>query len=115
MSLDYDIRSIPDNVKYKGNHMSPITTCIIFATIPVDIGEISIDNYKEFYMRYCLFNTANNCLYSGFSAVPAFSLADVKNHIGLKTNVYGLTRRVWVIKRLGQQYITEALNREDTK
>ena len=101
MSLDYDIRKIPDEIKILNDHLSPITECIIFATIPTDIGEITEGNYKEFYMRWRLFNVAVQDLDKPLGVLPV-DLNDIRQHIGLKTNVWTLTRRQWLTQRLSK-------------
>lgn len=72
---------------------SDTTGNLAFYTMTVDIGEITDANAEEFYIRCCLMCD----LYGGNSrdgGVP--SLADIRAHIGLRTNVLTLTRAKWL-------------------
>ncbi len=82
MSLDYKLTKIKDfhNVCLdNAKNVKPITTAIIFGTMSTGIGEITEKNYVEFYHRYAMVNAGHN--------LP-FTLQDVRNHIGLSTNVF---------------------------
>lgn len=82
---------------------------LIFATMAVDMGEITEKNYEEFFKRYVMFCDATG-------QTRYLTLADVKSAIGLHTNVststpaaykkrlYGIIERhaddvVWYEKR----------------
>ena len=80
-----------DERKWRG-----LTTLIAFTTMAVDIGEITEANAEEFYCRACLIND----LYASASALPPeeITIADIKAHIGLRTNVITLTRAKWLAK-----------------
>lgn len=62
---------------------------LIFATMFVDMGEITEKNHEEFYERYVQFNMA--CGYPDLY----LSLDDVKGAIGLSTNVFTTTTAAW--------------------
>jgi hypothetical protein len=73
---------------------------LIFATMFVDMGEITEKNHEEFYERYVQFNMA--CGYTDLY----LSLADVKSAIGLSTNVFTTTPAAWrkrLIKKLEEK------------
>lgn len=73
---------------------------LIFATLFVDMGEITEKNHEEFYERYVQFNMA--CGYPDLY----LSLADVKSAIGLTTNVFTTTPAAWrkrLVKKLEEK------------
>lgn len=73
---------------------------LIFATMFVDMGEITQKNHVEFYHRYVQFNMA--CGYPDLY----LELADVKAAIGLTTNVATTTPaawRKWLIQKLEEK------------
>jgi hypothetical protein len=80
MSLNYDLTRVQNRDKDTDKGWN-ITQSIIFATMSVGIGEITEENVHEFWMRYSI-----------FAANPYFTVEDVRNHIGLKTNVSTITR-----------------------
>lgn len=53
---------------------------LIFATMAVDMGEITEKNYEEFFKRYAMFSSAAD-------QQRYLTLEDVKAGIGLRTNV----------------------------
>lgn len=57
---------------------------VIFATMAVDLGEITEANHEEFYERFVAFAFA-------IGEKPWISLDDVKSCIGLRTNVFSTT------------------------
>jgi hypothetical protein len=101
MSLNVDLTRIAnrDTVCFVGEgdarKWSDLTNTIGFLTIAADIGDITEANAEEFYIRACLLCD----LYGGNSrdgGVP--SLADIRAHIGMRTNVITLTRAKWLAK-----------------
>jgi len=69
------------------------THTIAFLTMGVDLGEITEANAEEFYIRACFICD----LYGGNSrdgGVP--SIADIRAHIGLRSNVFTLSRAKWL-------------------
>jgi len=107
MSLDYDLTEIEDSASVcydlvdEANdtfQMKSVTQNIIFATIPVDIGHITEDNYLDFWLRYKLWAAS----YVSEKFHLGFTLEDIHNHIGLKTNVSTMTKHTWLTKRLSE-------------
>lgn len=102
MSLNVDASRVQnaDTVCFVGEgdarKWAPLTTLIAFTTMTIDIGEITAENAEEFYCRACLMND----LFASASIVPPteITLADIKAHIGLRTNVLTLTRAKWLAK-----------------
>jgi hypothetical protein len=73
---------------------------LIFATMFVDMGEITEANHKEFYKRYVQFNMA--CGYPDLYLTGK----DVKDAIGLNTNVFTTTPAAWkkfLLKKLDEK------------
>ena len=80
MSLNWDAHNAPnwDKVKgYKGDE-------IIFATIPLGINKITMDNYREMASRYFKL-----CRIKGWE--PTLEVEDFKNAVGLHTNASSKT------------------------
>ena len=66
--------------------MNPRFEAVIFATMAVDIGEITEKNKVEFYLRYLLWNRVVNC-----EPKPYLQFSDIEKSVGLKTNVFFAT------------------------
>ena len=95
MSLTVDTRNVKNhnNVCYitdKNNklHYAIPTANLAWGSIAVDIGDITHKNYKEVYFRHRFLSKISDY------KLP-FTLQDVKNHIGLHTNVAYNHRGVW--------------------
>ena len=81
MSLNYNLGKIKDfkDLSDKNGPLA-LTKKIIFATMFVDIGNITKENFREFHKRYALFNAA-------LDQEVDFTVEDVERHIGLSCNV----------------------------
>jgi hypothetical protein len=139
MSLDYDITKVPTSVKrlpvteemnvpgfmsYKKNGrtymMSPLTHQLIFATMSTGIGEITEATYAEFWARLAWADRVDG---HGDMKTNVWdkkekawverdiTVADVKNHIGLRTNVWPMEKRAAWIKRIGAMYFNDLLRK----
>jgi hypothetical protein len=102
MSLNVDASRVKnaETVCFRGEgdkrEWNPLTTLIAFTTMSVDIGEITAENAEEFYCRAALIN---DIYASASSLAPTdITIADIKAHIGLRTNVATLTRAKWLAK-----------------
>lgn len=138
MSLDYDITKIPVKVKrlavteemkvpgymcYTKNGrkymMSPLTHQLIFATMTTQIGEITEDTYQEFWVRLVWADRLSGRELKANEwdkkakkwSERDLTVADVKAHIGLKTNVWPMEKRAAWIKRIGAMYFDELLRK----
>lgn len=107
MSLNFDLTKVADvfiTDPQDSTKMHPIANALIWATIAVDIGEITEANAAEFYWRIRF----NQLIYGGaelnFSTGDGLYLteADVRNHIGLKTNVFPNKTRKQFLARFDQ-------------
>tara|TARA_R100001369_G_scaffold15290_1_gene30098 strand:+ start:561 stop:908 length:348 start_codon:yes stop_codon:yes gene_type:complete len=74
----------------KGNILnlpySPTTNYLVMASMAIGVGEITTKNYKEVFARH------------QFLQEGQVTLDDVKNHIGLKTNVAPETIGRWLMR-----------------
>jgi hypothetical protein len=75
--------------------MNPKTNDLIWATMAVNLGEITEENAAEFHRRLDLWSAA--------LGIPKYeiSLEDVRAHVGLKTNVGDKTLRAWMARVAG--------------
>ena len=92
MPLTIDTRNIKDHqtVCYKpktndGYPYADATHYLAIGSMAIGISEITKANYKEVYARYKFIDAASS-----------ITLDDVKNNIGLKTNVAKETRGRWL-------------------
>lgn len=107
MSLDFSFKNIAD---YKSkvfhpadeNRHHPVTETMIWATMIVDIGRLTEANAGEFYWRMNFARRLDGVWGSvgfGEGAMWPLTLADVKDHVGLITNVVTITnRKKWLSK-----------------
>lgn len=89
MSLDFDLSKIIN--RDKSQEGWEVTQSVIFATMSVDLGEITEENVAEFYARYLIFNRA-------VGSEPYLTLDHIKWHVGLRVNVITKTRAAWLNK-----------------
>lgn len=102
MSLNVDVSRVKnaETVCFRGEgdarEWNPLTTTLAFFTMTVDIGEITAENAEEFYCRAALLND----LYASASntAPTEITIADIRAHIGLRTNVLTVSRAKWLTK-----------------
>lgn len=85
MSLNWDATKVKGWDEVDPNKQESL----IFATMFVDMGEITEQNHEEFYQRYVQFNMARG------SSDLYLTLEDVKGAIGLSTNVFTTTPAAW--------------------
>jgi hypothetical protein len=107
MSLDWNLSKIENSdalcwVKRPGpdgeigEYLSPVTESIIWSTIVVNIGSITEKNWEKFYERLNFYEKLFNPL-SHKDGVGVFITAEqVKQHIGLWTNVMDKTDAQWL-------------------
>jgi hypothetical protein len=107
MSLNWDLTRIADHEsvcwvpEYEGSTyrtLNDITEHLIWSTITVGMGEITDANWEEFFTR----ERMAWHVYGGIKVTPA----DVRAHIGLRTNVTPITTAKFnasVIKHLRRE------------
>ena len=122
MSLIVDTTNVKDNknvcyITDKDNtlHYTTPTANLAWGSMGIDIGDITYKNYKEVYFRH-------RFLSSILKYKLAFTLQDVKKHIGLHTNVAYNHRGVWknrivknVMEELEYQIEKEQEKKNDSK
>lgn len=85
----------------EGRYLKPFAESIILATIPVGMGEITKDNWLEFYKRMRIIETVNDFGWFGWKSVRGkhksinVEKKHVKRMIGLKTNVSNESPAKW--------------------
>ena len=104
MSLDYDTKDIKD---YKDLwvpstegrvKLNQLTETLIFATMTIGMGDITEDNWKEFYGRCVILETGcykNMIPIDSMEPVWKWVLVspeDIYKHIGLHTNAPSMTK-----------------------
>jgi hypothetical protein len=124
MSLNWNLSEIKeykevcwstDNAGDK--RLNRVTDTLVWATMFVDLGEITEQNAPQFYARVHFLEIIQGgaFLYDpGEDGKPEdryITLADVEAHIGLSTNVYGRdTDYRWAAKK-GQQFMKEEIKK----
>lgn len=119
MSLDFDLRRIPESVrlvtataddpmhgiKAGDSIMNPLTNALIWGCMVVGIGEITEANYREWWGRYHLAERDGCFLYGPAPdhAARFVTLDEVRSHIGLRTNVFPkVSASAWLKRRIDQ-------------
>lgn len=137
MSLNYNLTKIKNHEKLcwvrdnsvpesewtdkKGWKMNPVTDVLIWITIAVDMGDITEDNVHEFYWRlrfrekylnYKVLISTRKDGKPGRSFNP--TLNQIRQHIGLTTNVRTLTRYKFLnnMLRIMKEQLNETLRHE---
>jgi hypothetical protein len=99
MSLNYELGEIPnykevcfydvkDDEGKPARRMKGVTESLIWLTIPCLFGVITEKNHVEIYRRIHAYEHARGAMRFDKEGNPVYvTLADVKAHIGLRTNV----------------------------
>lgn len=69
------------------HYMNPVTHVLIFGTMTVGMGKITEKNYKEFWMRMQFADVVFGPSLKSKGKGRGVTLQEVKQHIGLSTNV----------------------------
>lgn len=94
MSLDWDLTKIDKHEELwikegDGRRLSPMTEALIWACLHVGIGEITEKTVDEFYTRVKVWERGIGTLTRDRDGNEvATTYAEVKRHIGLRTNVF---------------------------
>lgn len=86
MALHYDLTAVKNAFDAEGN-IKPLTDKMIWFTMFVNMREITMENAEEFFTRLQLSLRLGLC-----TQADEITLQDIKDHIGLKTNV---TEKTW--------------------
>lgn len=88
--------SIPDTAAFKHDKsrmiVAPVTQGIIFTCMAVGIGHITDENADEFFARSVIWDTLHG--------QKPFTIEEVRDHIGLRTNVFPNESRAQWVKRI---------------
>jgi len=109
MALNYyysDVANANTVMFDEDDYMRPDTQTIIFSTMSVGLGEITSDNWIEFYSRMRIVQK----ILGHSDPIPP---SRVKEHIGLRTNVNNETRAKWMKRWIG--YEIDEIIREATR
>lgn len=109
MSLDYQLGGIKNwetVCRNEDKSLKSVTRNIIFSTMAVDIGHITEKNALEFFLRL----QVSDALSQWPKAEP-ITLEQIRQHIGLRTNVSDKPRASW-FKRHFEGAEREILYRE---
>lgn len=92
------------------------TKTLILLTMSIGMGEITEDNHREFFTRVALYERlfgASRSRFNGKARVRVhFTLAEIREHIGLTTNVSLEKNNCWT-KRIVENFNREVLTREE--
>jgi len=112
MSLDFNIKNIK-NYKtlcyQKGRGMAPVTEALIWSTVGIGIGEITDKNHEEFYERLQLQQKVYGPLLQVEGGPFDITLDMIRDHIGLKTNVYPKISKKKFMSNLAQSALEKVL------
>lgn len=95
------------------SYMNPITNALIWGSMGIGMGQITEDNYHEFWMRMLIDDALNGFRITdvddtGKRKPRAVTLEEVREHIGLRTNVTKETK-TWMYNKL----LREATRRKE--
>ncbi len=121
MSLNWDLTQIENykEVCWEKNEddtttLNPVTESLIWLTMGIGWGKITEENQAEFYCRVSLYEKLFGTMLSywkdGKKVSVAITPEDVRNHIGLSTNVGKETDAAWR-KRIIQNFVREQGNK----
>src|SRR5574338_219821 len=102
MSLNFDLRKIPDAVKTDprdSTKLNPITEALIWSSMSIDLGEITAKNVDEWMLRLALSDKLFGTMLHKDREPRPFTRAEVEAHIGLRTNV-STKNRAYFTKRV---------------
>lgn len=102
MSLDFKLGDIANWEKLCENphdpkKLSPVTNALIWKCMTLGMRSITADNVNEFYWRLRWHQRLDGPDFRWTDDTSAYlTLQDVKDHIGLSTNVTQQTRKQWL-------------------
>ena len=108
MSLNWDMANVTDRdeiaftpVDADGNRqMMWWAETIIFATMPIGLGEITAKNAEEFWYRIDMYQKVAGGLASGPDGPAMIEPGHVRSLIGLRTNVFPASTLAQFAKRM---------------
>lgn len=124
MSLNWNVSNIADSNAVCFHHytedgepqrrLTQTTELLIFTTMVVGFGRITESNYQEFYKRVALFERLRGAVRvkkgdSGKFVDDPYTLEDIRQHIGLTTNVSEEKPAAWR-KRIIESWERDLVN-----
>jgi len=124
MSLNWNVSKIADSNTVCFQHytengepqrrMTQSTELLIFTTMVVGFGRITESNYKEFFKRVALFERLHGAVRvkkdcRGKFVDDPYTLEDIRQHIGLTTNVSEEKPAAWR-KRIIESWERDLVN-----
>jgi hypothetical protein len=113
MALNWDLRDIANHKEVcwlgegEERRLNPITDALIWYTLALDIGDLSDANLDEFVFRMRTYDRLFRPLLIGPDREDRrLTYAEVKAHVGLRTNVSQVTRSKWM-KRMVENFSRE--------
>ena len=115
MSLNWNVSKIANHKElcYAGERLNPITEALIWHCLALGLKGIDAKNVEEFFLRAefhaKVFGAPLRWLAHerGQKDIERnFTLADIKAHIGLATNVTNETRKAW-FKRITEHWFRD--------
>lgn len=110
MSLNYELTNTSLTRDDEGHiQWTNATEALIWFTMSVGIGDLSEKNAPEFWARVNLLQTLN-----GTPEAHRITAADIKQHIGMTTNVFTTEPRTkWVKRIIGERLDNSVLTFAD--
>ena len=90
MSLNWNLTNIKNyrEVCYdQDDDLNPVTEALIWSTLAVRLGSITEKNYRLFYNRFRMLEAVRGSWSHTKDGPRLMTLDEVKDHIGLSTNV----------------------------
>ena len=111
MSLNFDVSKIANHTvvttsPFDEKKWHTVTEALVWASMAIELGEITEANVDKFYRRLALWQKAFGPWLRFNDAEIYLTLEDVKLHIGLTTNVSNSTDKAFATK------LVEAMARE---
>jgi len=90
MSLNFELEKIKNykTLCWTGKEMNPVTPALIWSTTSIGIGEITDKNHEEFFERLDMHQKVYGSILRTDSGPFPITIDMVRDHIGLKTNVF---------------------------
>lgn len=117
MTLDFDLSKIENRdtvCKNKEGELSAVTHTLIFAGLVTGINEITDKNWPEFYARLNIYERLfGSYLRDKDGNEVVFTPQDIRDHIGLRTNVNPLSKTAFK-NNIFERAFLEAVNNAKT-
>jgi addiction module HigA family antidote len=105
LALNFDVSAIANHAEVTTdpvdkNKWHPVTDKLIWMTMTVDVGELTEKTVDEFYWRMRLLQLFDGPNFQFVDGTDVYlTMEDLRDHIGLRTNVITIDRKKWLAKR----------------